>query len=375
MAQLSPNRPRDRASISRTGAVRATSARADEVEAAPTEATGTEEAARTELTPTGALPQFDPTLELTGPLPIVAKRRLGESDLVVYPLCLGGNVFGWTADGESSHQIMDRYRVLGGNFIDTADVYAGGRSEVLVGSWMRDRGNRDQMVLATKVGRHKDNPGLSSISIVRAVEASLERLQSDYIDLLYFHDDDLSVPMEDSLATAEWLIESGKVRYIAASNFSADRLIEARILSSTGLPQFVAIQTHYNLLHRSEFEADLRIVAAAQGLAVMPYYALANGFLTGKYRTKEDLADTARGARAAEYLNRRGHRALAALDRVARAHGSSPASIALAWLQAKRNVTAPVASASRPEQVDALMVAASIRLTRAQMLELDRVSE
>jgi aryl-alcohol dehydrogenase-like predicted oxidoreductase len=379
MAQLSPNRPRDRAK-----AARAESARADEAEAVRSDAPGADPAGtdvthsdltRTELTPTGALPQFDPALELTGPLPIVAKRRLGESDLVVYPLALGGNVFGWTADGDSSHQIMDRYSALGGNFIDTADVYSGGRSEVLVGSWMRERRNRDQIVLATKVGRHKDNPGLSSVSIVRAVEASLERLQTDCIDLLYFHDDDLSVPMEDSLATAEWLIESGKVRYLAASNFSADRLIEARILSSTGLPQFVAIQTHYNLLHRAEFEGDLRIVASAQGLAVMPYYALANGFLTGKYRAKEDLADTARGARAAEYLNRRGHRALAALDRVARVHGSSIGSVALAWLLAKRNITAPVASASRPEQVDALMAAASIRLTRAQMLELDRVSE
>lgn len=318
---------------------------------------------------------FDPVLELTRPLPFIAPRKLGESDLVVYPLSLGASVFGWTADGEASLQILDRYNSLGGNFIDAADSYAGGRSEVLIGTWMRQRRNRGQMVVATKIGRHQDNLGLSSVSIVRAVEASLERLQTDHIDLLYFHDDDQTVPLEDSLATVEWLIESGKVRYLAASNFSADRLMEARILSSTGLPKFVAIQTHYNLMHRTEFESDLRILASAQGLAVMPYYALANGYLTGKYRAKEDLTDTVRGTMAGEYLNRRGHRVLNVLDRVAKEHDSSTASIALAWLLAKRNVVAPVASASKPAQVDALMEAASIRLTRAQMLELDRVSE
>ncbi|WP_271176470.1 aldo/keto reductase [Leifsonia poae] len=324
---------------------------------------------------TAALPQLDPALERTGPLSIIAPRRIGESDLAVYPLSLGASVFGWTADGGTSLRILDRFASLGGNFIDTADSYVGGRSEVLIGTWMRERKNRDAMVVATKVGRHHENPGLGSVSIVRAVEASLERLQTDHIDLLYFHDDDPDVPIEDSLATVEWLIESGKVRYLAASNFSADRLIEARILSATGLPKFVAVQTQYNLMHRTEFESALRIVASAQGLAVMPYYALANGFLTGKYRSKDDLNADARSIRAAAYVNRRGQRVLAALDRVAAEHESSPASVALAWLLAKRNVVAPVASASRPEQVDALMLAAGIRLTRAQMLELDRVSE
>jgi aryl-alcohol dehydrogenase-like predicted oxidoreductase len=324
---------------------------------------------------TAALPQLDPRLERTGPLSIIAPRRIGNSDLAVYPLSLGASVFGWTADGDTSLRILDRFVHLGGNFVDTADSYVGGRSEVLIGQWMRERGNRDSMVVATKVGRHHENPGLGSVSIVRAVEASLERLQTDHIDLLYFHDDDPGVPLEDSLATVEWLIESGKVRYLAASNFSADRLIEARILSSSGLPQFVAVQTQYNLMHRAEFESALRIVASAQALAVMPYYALANGFLTGKYRSKDDLNADARSIRAAAYVNRRGQRVLAALDRVAAVHETTPASIAIAWLLAKRNVVAPVASASRPEQVDALMIAAGIRLTRAQMLELDRVSE
>lgn len=326
-------------------------------------------------TDTGGPLDIDSGLERTGPLSIIAPRRIGESDLAVYPLSLGASVFGWTADGDTSLAILDRFASRGGDFIDTADSYVGGRSEVLIGKWMRERGNRDQMVVATKVGRHHENPGLGSVSIVRAVEASLERLQTDHIDLLYFHDDDTEVPLEDSLATAEWLVETGKVRYLGASNFSADRLIEARVLASAGLPKFVAIQTQYNLMHRAEFESALRIVAAAQGLAVMPYYALANGFLTGKYRSKSDLSADARSVRASAYVNRKGMRVLAVLDRIAAEHGVSAASVAIAWLLAKRTIVAPVASASRPEQVDGLMAAAGIRLTRAQMLDLDRVSE
>lgn len=311
----------------------------------------------------------------TAPLSIVAPRRIDGTALTVYPLALGTSVFGWTADGETSLEILDRYSDLGGNFIDAADSYVGGRSEVLIGNWMRERRNRDHVVVATKIGRHQDNPGLGQVSIVRAVEASLERLQTDRIDLLSFHYDDTSVRLEDSLATVEWLVETGKVRYLAASDYTAERLTEARILSSTGLPKFVAVQCHYNLMHREEFEGNLRIAASAQGLGVMPYFALANGFLTGKYRGKDDLGNSARGARAAEYLNRRGHRVLVALGVVAAEHEAALGTIALAWLLAKRNVVAPVASASRPEQVDALMAAAGIRLTRAQMLELDRVSE
>ncbi|WP_233265466.1 aldo/keto reductase [Leifsonia sp. AG29] len=351
----------------------------DEVTAVPTGSAESPSTPATAVTrapapPTGVL-DFDPTLERTGPLSIIAPRRIGETELTVFPLSLGASVFGWTADGITSQAILDRFVSQGGNFLDTADSYVGGRSEVLIGSWMKERGNRDQIVLSTKVGRHHENPGLGSVSIVRAVEASLERLQTDRIDLLYFHDDDPEVPLEDSLATAEWLIETGKVRYLAASNFSADRLIEARILSSSGLPKFVAIQTQYNLMHRTEFESALRIVAAAQGLAVMPYYALANGFLTGKYRSKSDLSADARSVRASAYVNRRGRTVLAVLDRIAAEHRVQPASVAIAWLLAKRTIVAPVASASRPEQVDALMAAAAIRLTRAQMLELDRVSD
>jgi aryl-alcohol dehydrogenase-like predicted oxidoreductase len=324
--------------------------------------------------PVASAPRIDPLL--TGPLSIVARRRLGVSDLAVFPLALGGSVFGWTADGETSVEVLDRYSDLGGNFVDTADSYAGGRSELIIGRWMRERRNRDQVVVATKIGRHADNPGLGSVSIVRAVEASLERLGTDHIDVLTFHDDDQSVPLEDSLATVDWLIESGKVRYLAASNFSAERLIEARILSSTGLPQFIAVHVQHSLMHRADFDGDLRIVTSAQSLAVLPYTALAGGFLTGKYRSKDDVASrTARASRADAYLGRHGHRVLSVLDRIAAEQNVALASVALAWLLAKRNVVAPVASATTPDQVDALMAAAGIRLTRANMLDLDRVSE
>lgn len=313
---------------------------------------------------------------LTGPLSIVARRRLGDSQLTVFPIALGGSVFGWTADTESSTEILDRYSDHGGNVIDTADSYVGGHSEVIIGGWLRKRRNRDHMLVMTKIGRNPDNPGLGSVNMVRAVEASLERLQTDRIDVLTFHDDDPSVPLEDSLATVEWLIETGKVRYLAASNFSAERLIEARILSSTGLPQFLAIQVRYNLMSRELFEGDLCVVAEAQSLGVMPHTALAGGFLTGKYRSKTDASgDSARAANALGYVGRKGHRVLGALDRVAAAHETSVTAISLAWLLAKRNIAAPVASATDPGQVDAIMEAAGIRLTRAQMLELDRVSE
>ncbi|HEY5223179.1 MAG TPA: aldo/keto reductase [Microbacteriaceae bacterium] len=313
--------------------------------------------------------------DLTGPLSIVAKRRVNESALTVFPVALGGSTFGWTADADTSMQILDRFSDLGGNFIDTADSYAGGRSELIIGGWLRARRNRDHVIVSTKIGRNADNPGLGSVSMIRAVEGSLARLGTDHIDVLAFHDEDSATALDDSLATAEWLIESGKVRYLSAANFSAERLIEARILSSTGLPQFVSIQTHYNLMHRAEFEGDVRIVASAQSLAVMPYASLAGGYLSGKYRSKDATGHSARAENAASYLGRRGNRVLAALKRVATMHQTTPASIALAWLLAKRNVTAAIAGASRPEQVDGMMTAAGVRLTRAQMLELDRVSD
>ncbi|GAB3617934.1 aldo/keto reductase [Okibacterium endophyticum] len=300
------------------------------------------------------------------------RRPVGHSGLSVFPLALGGSVFGWTADTETSEAVLNRYVDYGGNFIDTADSYSAGRSEHIIGSWMTKRKNRDAVVVATKVGRHPDNPGLGPVSMVRAVEASLERLQTDHIDLLYFHEDDPSVPLEDSLGTAQWLIETGKVRALGASNYTAARLVEARILSATGYPRIEALEMHYSLLHRHEYEGDLRMVVIGQGLAVMPYFALENGFLTGRYRSKADVRGATRGTRVARHLNRHGLRVLHAIDAVAAQQNAPQASVALAWLLAKSGVTAPVASASRPEHVDALITAVALQLTRGQMLELDR---
>ncbi|PSL39031.1 aryl-alcohol dehydrogenase-like predicted oxidoreductase [Labedella gwakjiensis] len=303
------------------------------------------------------------------------RRPFGDTDLRVFPVGLGGSVFGWTASADETRGILDRYADYGGNFIDTADSYAGGLSEVRIGAWMAHRGNRDRMVVSTKIGRHPDAPGLGPVNMVRAVEASLERLQTDHIDLLFFHTDDETVPLEDSLGTAAWLIESGKVRYLAASNFTPARIVEARILASTGLPRFVGLQHEYSLLSRRGFEGDSELVARGQRLGVLAYYALGNGFLTGKYRSRADfVGGGSRAARASAHFGRRGLRILSVLDHVAAEHNTSPTSIALAWLLAKQTVTAPVVSASRPDQVDDLVAATGVQLTRTQMVELDRVS-
>lgn len=303
------------------------------------------------------------------------RRLIPDTDLLVYPLALGGSVFGWTADSDNSLAILDLHHDQGGNFLDTADSYASGRSEVMIGNWMRTRGTRDATVVATKVGRNFDNPGLSPRSIVGAVHASLQRLQTDYIDVLYFHFDDPAVPLEESLGAVDVLLRSGAVRYIAASNFSAERLMEARVLAANGLPRFVASQSLYNLVHRQPFESSLALVTRAQGMAVLPYSALAHGFLTGKYHSRADLADTARGASAGAYLNRKALRALTVLERVAAEHEERPATIALAWLLARTGVVAPVASASSPDQVGPLMAAARARLSRSDMVDLDRASQ
>ncbi|MDJ0339529.1 aldo/keto reductase [Cryobacterium sp. PH31-O1] len=302
------------------------------------------------------------------------RRQIPGTELRVHPLALGCNAFGWTATGEASHAILDAHRDLGGNFLDTADSFAAGRSEVIIGSWLRSRGARTETVLATKIGRNLDNPGLRQRSIVAAVEASLVRLGTDYLDLLYFHFDDKNVALEESLVAVDALVRAGKVRYLGASNFSAERLMEARVLSALGLPKFVAAETPYNLVHRAELEKDVAVVARAQHLALMPGFALAHGFLAGAFRTKADAAGTARGQLAAVYLNRRSLRVLAVVDRIAAAQKAAPASIALAWLLARPDVVAPVAGAGRADQVLSLVAAAGIRLGRNDLLDLDRVS-
>lgn len=303
------------------------------------------------------------------------KRRIGLSSLEVFPLAMSGNVFGWTADDAATNDILDRFVEAGGNFIDTADSYAGGRSEIMIGNWMRSRRNRGDVVVATKVGKSAENPGLRARVLTRAVEASLRRLGTDSIDLLYLHIDDVDVPFEETLLAVDELIRAGTVRFFGGSDHTGNRLIEARIASAQlGVAPMVALQNHYNLMHRTEYEGGLAHVAAQQGLGVMPRFALASGFLTGKYRSKADLARNERGAEAAKHLGRRGLKILAALDGVASEQDSSPASTALAWLLTKPNVVAPVVSASRPEQVADLVAAAALQLTRHQVADLDRVS-
>ena len=302
-------------------------------------------------------------------------RFVGNSDLRVFPIAMSGNVFGWKTDDEATNRILDSFAAQGGNFIDTADSYAAGRSETMIGNWMRSRRNRSNVVVATKVGKSADNPGLRARVLTRAVNASLDRLGVQHIDLLYLHIDDTTVAFEETLLAVDELIRAGKVRFFGGSDHTGNRLIEARIASAmVGVAPMVALQNHYNLVHRQEYEGDLANVAAQQRLGVMPRFALASGFLTGKYRQRSDLALNPRGGEAAKYLNRRGLRILAALDAIAKAHDTSVASVALAWLLVKPNVVAPVVSASHPEQVADLAAAAGLRLSRLQVAELDRVS-
>lgn len=318
-----------------------------------------------------------PVMRQTGAISTVKpiRRSIGPSDLSVFPLAMSGNVFGWTADDSTTNSILDVYAAQGGNFIDTADSYAAGRSETMIGNWMRTRRNRSAMTIATKVGKNEDNPGLRARVLTRAVNASLTRLGTDHIDLLYLHIDDETVAFDETLLAVDELIRVGKVRYFGASDHTGNRLIEARIASAQlGVAQMVALQNQYSLMHRTDYEGDLARVAAQQQLGVMPRFALASGFLSGKYRQRSDLAKNARGNEAARHFGRRGMRVLACLDQVAQAHESSVASVALAWLLTKPGVVAPVVSASTPEQVADLTQAPKLLLTRHQAADLDRAS-
>jgi aryl-alcohol dehydrogenase-like predicted oxidoreductase len=312
----------------------------------------------------------------SGPQPTVApvRRRIGSSELRVFPMALSGNVFGWTADSVASERILDAYVALGGNFVDTADSYAGGRSEIILGNWLRSRGSRDDIVVATKVGKSADNPGLSARAIRTSVEASLRRLRTDRIDLLYLHIDDPDVPFEETLLAVDELVRAGTVRYFGGSHHTGDRLYEARIASAQlGVAHMVALQNQYNLVARREYEQGLARVANDLALGVMPRFALASGFLTGKYRSKADL-EGSRRSEVGRHLTRAGMRVLAALDAVATEHDAPPATVALAWLLSKPNVVAPVVSASAVDHVFDLVAAAHLRLTRSQLTALDRAS-
>jgi aryl-alcohol dehydrogenase-like predicted oxidoreductase len=305
---------------------------------------------------------------------MVRKRHIGVSDLNVFPIAMSGNVFGWTADDAAANAILDAYVSHGGNFIDTADVYAGGRSETMIGNWMRSRRNRSDLVIATKVGKGADNPGLAPRAMARAVDASLERLGTSHIDLLYLHVDDLTVPFEETLLGVDALIRAGKVRWFGGSDHTGNRIIEARIAcGQLGVAPMVALQKHYNLMHRTEYEGDLARVAASQSLGVMPRFALASGFLTGKYRGRADVVGAQR-TEATKYLGRKGLRVLAALDAVAADLNANVASVALAWLLTRANVVAPVVSASHADQVPALVAAPALQLTRHHVADLERAS-
>ena len=313
--------------------------------------------------------------ETTDYLPAAKMRRIGSSELSVHPLALSGNVFGWTADDAATDDILDAYAEQGGNFIDTADSYAAGRSETMIGNWMRRRRNRADMVVATKVGKSADHPGLRARVLTRAVGASLVRLGTDRIDLLYLHIDDEDVEFEETLLAVDELIRAGDVRYFGGSDHTGNRLIEARIASAQlGVAPMVALQNHYNLMHRDEYEGDLEHVAEQQGLGVMPRFALASGFLTGKYRSRADLARNERRGEVARLLTRRGYRVLACLDRIAREQETTVASVALAWLLTKPNVVAPVASVTDAAQLADLRDATRLQLTRHQVSDLDRAS-
>ena len=299
--------------------------------------------------------------------------------LDVSELCLGGNVFGWTVDAAGSFEILDAFAEAGGNFIDTADVYSawvdgnsGGDSERIIGDWMASRRNRDSVVVATKVGMLKGTEGLSRDTIRRGVDASLQRLQTDVIDLYYAHIDDEETPLEESMGALDELVVEGKVRYVGASNYSAERLRNALDIEVAN--SFVALQPLYNLSDRAVFEDDLAAVAAEAGLAVLPYYALASGFLTGKYRGRDTDAATSRSAKALTYLDDRGLRILDALDQVAANHGVAPATIAVAWLASRPTVVAPIASARTKEQLATLMAAADIDLDPDEIAVLEAAS-
>ncbi|HEY8281195.1 MAG TPA: aldo/keto reductase [Leifsonia sp.] len=309
-----------------------------------------------------------------------ARRTIGDSDLSVFPLSLGGNVFGWTADRDTSFAVLDGYTAGGGNFVDTADGYSawapgntGGDSERILGDWFEARGNRDDVVLATKVSQHPDFRGLAADNIRRAADASLERLRTDHIDLYYAHFDDETVPLEETLAALSGLVDAGKVRYVGISNYTPARVEEwMRITQAEGFHRPVALQPHYNLVERG-YENTYRGIAERENLGVMPYYALASGFLTGKYRDGATV-DSPRAGGAAKYLDDRGREVLDALDRVAAEHDASVASVALAWLAAQPTVVAPIASARTPEQLPDLLASVGLQLTDADLDALDDAS-
>ncbi len=311
------------------------------------------------------------------------KLKLGNSTLEVSPLCFGGNVFGWTADEPTSFKLLDSFVAAGFNFVDTADSYStwapghkGGESETVIGNWLKTRGNRDQVIIATKVGSEvMGKKGLSKAYILSEVEESLARLQTDYIDLYQSHRDDPATPVDETLEAYDQLVRQGKVRAIGASNFAADRLEQSLAASRKhGYPAYESLQPNYNLYERADYETNLEALCLKEGLAVIPYFPLASGFLTGKYRRQEDLAKSARGKFVAKYLNERGFHILDALDQVAKHVGAEPGQVAIAWLLARPSITATIASATNLDQLRDLIDAVNLKLDQASIEQLNAAS-
>ncbi|MBL4678095.1 MAG: aldo/keto reductase [Mucilaginibacter sp.] len=312
------------------------------------------------------------------------KRELGKSGIKVLPLCFGGNVFGWTIDEKTSFELLDAFVDKGFDFVDTADVYArwahngvGGQSETIIGNWIKQGGKREKIILATKVGKPMgdDKKGLSKAYIMQAVDASLSRLKTDYIDLYQSHDDDTDTPLEETLEAFTELIKQGKVRAIGASNYGHERLRQAlKVSEDNGFARYETLQPEYNLYDREDYEHQYEAMAHEANLGVITYYSLASGFLTGKYRSENDLDKSKRGGGIKKYLNNRGFTILRELDEVAEEYNSTPASVAIAWIIARPGITAPIASATSIEQLNDLAKAAELQLSRETVEKLTKAS-
>ena len=315
---------------------------------------------------------------------ITQRRKLGHSELEVSPLSFGGNVFGWTIEENTSFEVLDHFVAVGGNFIDTADFYSkwvpgnqGGESETILGKWLKLRKNRDQVVIATKVGLDMGDrgKGLSRQHIIQAVEDSLQRLQTDYIDLYQSHTDDETIPLEETLETYGELIRQGKVRAIGASNYSGTRLLQTLEISRQyGYPRYESLQPLYNLYDRDGYEQDLQQICQEQGIGVINYSSLASGFLSGKYRSEKDLSISQRGNSVKRYLDSRGLRILQALDQVAKTYNSTPTQISIAWLIANPTITAPIVSATNVKQLDDIVNAVNLHLDQDAIDILNQAS-
>ncbi|WP_019540450.1 aldo/keto reductase [Proteiniphilum acetatigenes] len=314
----------------------------------------------------------------------MSKVKINNTDLKITRINLGGNVFGWTLDETRSFEILDKFIEKGGNFIDTADTYpwwvngTGGLSETIIGKWMKSRGNRQDLVVATKVGSEtKEHTfDISRKHILQSVDESLQRLQTDYIDLYYTHFDDEKTPVEETLSAYDEIIKAGKVRYIATSNVSPKRLTASfEAAEKNNFPKYVALQPHYNLIERVKYENDYLPLVEKYNLSVFPYWSLAAGFLTGKYRSEADFNKSVRGAGAKKYLNEKGFAILDALDKVSAKHGTSQAAVALAWLLAQPHIGAPIASATNQNQLETLFVATKLNLDKEDLDLLDKASK